>query len=171
MKRLISALSLVCVLSVVSVGGPSDDGLSGGWTGLELALNEADARGRGGHRGGGHRGPSRSANASMRRPSASHRPASRPRGNTNVDRNVDRNVNRNIDVDRNVDVDVHRRRYGYGGAVVAGAVVAGAFISTLPTGCNTVVINGIRYYDCGNTYYVESYQGTDVVYEAVDAPN
>jgi len=51
------------------------------------------------------------------------------------------------------------------------SVVAGAFISTLPTGCNTVVINGIRYYDCDNTYYVESYQGTDVVYEAVDAPN
>ncbi len=78
---------------------------------------------------------------------------------------MNRNVNRNV----NVDVD---RRYGRGsgGAVVAGAVIAGAFIATLPAGCNSVDINGIIYYDCNNTYYVQSYHGTDVVYEEVDAP-
>ena len=79
---------------------------------------------------------------------------------------MNRNVNRNV----NVDVDRRHGRRGYGGAVVAGAVIAGAFIATLPTGCNSVYINGIRYYDCNSTYYVQSYQGTDVVYEEVDAP-
>jgi hypothetical protein len=76
-------------------------------------------------------------------------------------------VNKNV----NVDVDVDRRHgRGYGGAVVAGAVIAGAIIATLPSGCNSVYINGIRYYDCNSTYYVQSYQGTDVVYEEVEAP-
>jgi hypothetical protein len=73
-------------------------------------------------------------------------------------------------VNRNVNVDVDRR-YGYGGAVVAGALVAGAFIASLPPGCNTVVIDGISYYDCNNVYYVESFNGTEVVYESVPAPN
>ena len=170
MKRFIFALSLGLVLSIVSVGNPVDLG-GAGWIGFELSLNEADARGRGGHRGGARRGPSRSAHSSMRRPSSrpSTRPSTRPsspsRGNRDVNVNKrDINVNKNV----NVDVDTDRRRYGAG--LVAGAVVAGAFISTLPAGCNTVNIDGVRYYNCGSTYYVESYQGTEVVYEPVDAP-
>ena len=176
MKRLVLALSIGFVLSIVSVGDPGD-GARSGWTGFRLELNEADARGGrgGGARGGGR--PSRSARSSMRRPSSRPqsrpaRAASAPRGNVdrnvnrNVDRDVDRNVNRNVN--RNVDIDVDRR---YGGAVVAGALVAGAVIASLPPECNAIFIDGVRYYDCGSEYYVESFDGGEVVYQSVPAPN
>jgi hypothetical protein len=39
---------------------------------------------------------------------------------------------------------------------------SGAYIATLPAGCATVSINGVRYYQCGPTYY-EYYGGQYVV--------
>jgi hypothetical protein len=162
MKRFVVALALGFVLSVVSLIDSGDRGRPG-WTGFELAFTEANARGRGGHRGGGgarHGArPSRSAHASMRRPRSQP-----PRRDMN--RNVNRNTNRNVN--RNVNVDVDRR---HGGALIAGAVVAGAVIASLPPDCNTVFIDGVNYYDCNNEYYVESFQGTEVVYQPVPAPN
>lgn len=179
MNRLILAVSLGLVLSIVSIGNSGDRG-SSGWTGLGFAFTEAVARGRGGHRGGGgarSRGPSRSAHASVRRPTSqpqsrptrpnrtgpSTRPSSPPRAE--VGNRGDRNVN----VNRNVDIDVNRRR-GYGGAVVAGALVAGAFIATLPPDCTSISIDATLYYNCGGSYYIETFDGTEVVYQSVPAP-
>jgi hypothetical protein len=195
MKRFVFALALGFVLSFVSLTD-SRNGGKPGWSGFELAFTEADARGgRGGggaRRGGGNRGggakhggrPSRSAHSSVRRPQSrpqsrpkrpqsrpDNRPSKPPTGSRPPRSNPPSKGNRdvNVNVDRNVNVDVDDRRNG--GRYVAGALVAGAFISSLPSGCNTVVINGISYYDCNNVYYVESFQGTEVVYESVPAPN
>jgi hypothetical protein len=109
--------------------------------------------------------------------------------NRNVNINKDVNVNRNVNVNR--DVDVHRDYHGdyhddwdNAGAFVAGAVVGGitgaaiasasqpstvvvapgTVVTTLPTGCTTIIVNGISYQQCGTVYYRPEYRGGTVVY-------
>ena len=93
----------------------------------------------------------------------------KPRSSPQPSRRAGKDVN--VDVDKNVNVDVDRRRGVGVGGVVAGAVVAGAVIASLPSGCRTVYVDDIGYYDCGGTFYVETYQGTEVVYSSVSDPN
>ena len=171
MKSFVPTLALVFLLSIVSVKTSVDvDGPD--WVDFEVTLTEADARGGrgGGGRGGARRssGPTRSAKTSKRAPRSDRQRSQQPRqrkSGTQPSRNT------NVNVNKNVNVDVDRRRGVGAGGFVAGAVVAGAVIASLPSGCRTIYVNNIGYYDCGGTFYVQTYQGTDVVYSVVDNPN
>jgi hypothetical protein len=83
---------------------------------------------------------------------------------------------RDVNVNRNVNVDVDNY-WGYGGvgvgaAVAVGTAVAvGAMVSTLPPSCNTVVVDGVTYQNCGGTYYAPRYDGPNVVYEVISPPS
>jgi hypothetical protein len=46
----------------------------------------------------------------------------------------------------------------------------GAMVASIPPSCTTVISNGIEYRKCGNTYYQQSFNGSDVVYVVVPAP-
>ncbi len=153
MKSFITAVALAVALSAGSVVDSVDVGGSG-WFDLEVNLNEANARGRGGHRGGS--GPRRSAHTSTHR--TTHTRTSRSSKSVNVNKNV------------NVNVDHRHRRRAPVGAAVAGALVVGAIVSTLPPSCRTLIVDGISYHRCDGVYYEPSYRGTDVVYVVVDDP-
>lgn len=153
MKSFIAAVALAFALSAGSVVDSVDVG-GAGWLDLKVNLNEANARGRGGHRGGS--GPRRSAHTSTRRSSHTH--VSKSSRNVNVNKNV------------NVDVDHRYRRRAPVGAAVAGALVVGAIVSSLPPSCSTVIVDGISYHRCDGIYYEPSYRGADVVYVVVDDP-
>ncbi len=97
--------------------------------------------------------------------------------NTNINRNSNKNTNVNVNSNKNtnvnIDVDVDRRhRHNNGGFVagVATGLVIGAIVRSLPSGCNTVVRNGISYSQCGTTWYQPQYSGNNVTYIIVAAP-
>jgi len=100
--------------------------------------------------------------------------------NTNVNVNSNKNTNTNVNVNKNkntnvnVDVDVnHKNNNNRGGAFVAGvatAIVVGAIVNSLPSGCNTVIKNGISYSQCGSTWYQPQQSGDSVTYIVVNAP-
>ncbi len=52
----------------------------------------------------------------------------------------------------------------------AAAVAIGATFASLPSGCTSLVINGLTYYHCGGTYYQAAYDGPNIVYVVVDPP-
>jgi len=93
--------------------------------------------------------------------------------NTNV--NVDRNTNINVDVDRrggwDNDWDDHHHPIATGVAIGATAAITsaviGSMVYTLPPACQTVVVNGIGYSNCGGTWYQPQYVGTSVQYVVV----
>jgi len=103
--------------------------------------------------------------------------------NVNRNKNVNRNTNVNVNKNVNVDVDVDRRRgccgRGYhpiatgvavGAAVAVTAAIIGSMVNTLPSGCTTIITNGISYSQCGNTWYQPQYSGNNVTYVVVNAP-
>jgi hypothetical protein len=56
--------------------------------------------------------------------------------------------------------------YGYA------AATAGSYYSTLPYyGCTESVVNGVPYWDCGNSWYQPTFYGIDAAYVAVAAPS
>ncbi len=57
-----------------------------------------------------------------------------------------------------------------GAAVAATAIAVGSRVATLPPACNSVVVNGITYYNCSGTYYQPVYDGPNVVYVVVQNP-
>lgn len=76
---------------------------------------------------------------------------------------------------------VHGRAYYYnrydnyyrGGTVLAATVAGlavGAMVASIPPSCATVIRGGIEYRKCGDTYYQQSFKGSDVVYVVVPAP-
>jgi len=85
-----------------------------------------------------------------------------------------RNVNVNHHVDIDVDVDDHYHPWATAAAVTTAAVVTGAVIGSMvrsvPPNCNTVVVNGISYSQCGNTWYQPQMQGSSVTYVVVNPP-
>jgi hypothetical protein len=50
---------------------------------------------------------------------------------------------------------------------VTSAAVVGSYYAALPSGCTTVVMNGVSYSQCGSVYYQKTWQGNDVVYVVV----
>ena len=114
------------------------------------------------------------------------------RDNVNRD-NVNRgNVNRgnvntgNVNIGNDIDIDIDGD-YGWRGdidypvaagiaagvvigavAVTTAAAVGSAYYALPPSGCVTVVRNGVSYYQCGSVYYQQTWQGSDVVYVVVD---
>ncbi len=92
---------------------------------------------------------------------------------SHVNRNV--NVNRHVDID--VDVDHRRGRYYHpvatgvaigATAAVTSAVVGSMIYSLPPTGCSTVIRNGISYSQCGSVWYEPRYSGNSVTYVVVN---
>ena len=87
----------------------------------------------------------------------------------------DINVNRG---DINIDVDGgYGNRYHH--PIAAGAVIGAMAVTTAavmgsyyyalpPSGCTTVITNGITYQQCGSVYYQQTMSGSDVVYVVVD---
>ena len=55
-------------------------------------------------------------------------------------------------------------------AIAATAIVVGSVVRYLPTGCSTVVRNGIAYSQCGTVWYEPQYAGNDVTYIVVNNP-
>jgi hypothetical protein len=58
---------------------------------------------------------------------------------------------------------------------VAGAVAVGTALTAsafYATSCPRVpaVVNGVTYYQCGSTWYQPTYQGSEVTYVVVNAP-
>lgn len=90
-----------------------------------------------------------------------------------------------INIDRgDVNIDVDGGYGGYRGGyyrhpVAAGAVIGAMAVTTAavigsyyyalpPTGCTTVITNGISYQRCGSVYYQQTMSGSDVVYVVVN---
>ena len=152
MKRMktIAIVFSICLLGTVLVGLP-------GAPSLELSLIDT----------------AHAARPAVHR--SAHRTARPARGHTHVDVDVDgRGRVRDVDVDvdrhgrhRSVDVDVDR---GPRVGAVAAAVAVGTRVATLPSGCTTVVTDDVTYHHCGSVYYRPYYEGTKVIYVAVDAP-
>lgn len=105
------------------------------------------------------------------------------RSSTNVNVNRHTNVNRgrhgNVNVNRNVHVDVdHRHGRNYhpvatgvaigATAAITSAVVGSMIYSLPPTGCSTVIRNGISYSQCGSVWYEPRYSGNSVTYIVVN---
>jgi hypothetical protein len=49
------------------------------------------------------------------------------------------------------------------------AVPIGTVVPSLPSGCNSIVIGGVNYFNCAGVYYRAGFQGNNVVY-IVSAP-
>lgn len=105
------------------------------------------------------------------------------RTNVSVDRrSVDVNRRTNVDIDRNIDIDVdvdhdwdhHHHPVATGMAIGAAAAVTsaviGSIVYSLPTSCQTIVVNGISYSQCGGAWYQPQYVGTSVQYVVVNPP-
>ena len=54
--------------------------------------------------------------------------------------------------------------------VVVTAAVIGSRHYALPSGCPKVIHGGVTYHSCGGCYYKPYYEGTQVVYVVVEAP-
>jgi len=135
--------------------------------GLVAALTPQFAEGaRGGARGGG--GASRSGPASSGSVNRSHR-------NNRADRSGNRRDNRrNIgdnrrDSRRDVRDDRHDFREDRVRRHRARHLTYAAF-RALSCRTTVVIVNGIRYYGCGDIYYERVYQGSSVVYVIVVPP-
>jgi hypothetical protein len=114
------------------------------------------------------------------------RAQSRSSVNTNVNRNT--NINRNVNVNRDVNVNVHNNYYGggyYGGgccyhpvatavattaAVAVTAAVIGSIVNSVPPSCTSVIVNGLAYQQCGNTWYQPQISGSSTTYIVVNPP-
>jgi hypothetical protein len=49
------------------------------------------------------------------------------------------------------------------------AVPVGTIVPNLPSGCSSVVIGGVNYFNCAGVYYRAGFQGNNIVY-IVSAP-
>ncbi len=58
----------------------------------------------------------------------------------------------------------------YGAPVAAATIAIGATVASLPPACQSVVVNGVTYYNCGGTYYQAAYDGPNLVYVVVAPP-
>ncbi len=101
------------------------------------------------------------------------------RMHSSVHRSANVNRSRNVNVNRHVDIDVDHRRGRYYHPVAAGvaigataavtaAVVGSVVYSLPPSGCSTVITNGISYSQCGSVWYQPRYSGNSVTYVVVD---
>lgn len=139
---------------------------------LSFIPQQADARN--GNRGGGK--ARTSVNRGGKNKAANRNNSKKRDTNNNRNTNINRNVNKNINVD--VDVDHHHgccRHGGYhpiatGVAIGATIAVVGSIVNTLPSGCTTIVTNGVSYRQCGSTWYEPRYSGNNVTYVVIEAP-
>ncbi len=144
MKMLRMKMTIKVLVLTVTLGG------------LVAALTPQFAEGaRGGARGGG--GASRSGPASSGSVNRSHRNNRANRSGNRRDARRDvRDDRHDFHEDR---VRRHRARH-----------LTYAAFRALSCRSTVVIVNGIRYYGCGGTYYERVYQGSSVVYIIVVPP-
>ncbi|MDE0950365.1 MAG: hypothetical protein OSA45_03795 [Halioglobus sp.] len=139
---------------------------------IVFIVAEVNARGRG---GGGHH-----ARSHARSNVNSGHHGNRGQVNRN---NVNRHGNVNINSNRDVNVNVNNRGYHHGccyhdnyhplavaAAVTATAIVVGSMVNSLPPSCQTVIVSGFAYQQCGNTWYQPQMSGSSTTYIVVNAP-
>jgi hypothetical protein len=56
------------------------------------------------------------------------------------------------------------------GATTATAIAIGTAVAAVPAGCVPVLVNGVSYQQCANTWYQPQYVGTSLQYIVVAAP-
>ncbi|GGP17817.1 hypothetical protein [Silvimonas iriomotensis] len=56
-------------------------------------------------------------------------------------------------------------------AVVTTAAVVGSIVHSIPPSCSAVMVNGVTFQQCGNTWYQPQYSGTTVQYVVVNPPH
>jgi len=109
------------------------------------------------------------------------------RGGNTVNNRGGNNINiSGNDVNINVNKNYHNNNgYHHGGccyynryhpvataaAVTATAMVVGSIISTLPVGCQTVIVNGFAYQQCGSTWYQPQISGSTTNYVVINDPH
>ncbi len=145
-----------------------------------------------GSRGGANRASAGARPAGGNRASAGTRPAGgrdinrdgNRAANRDVNRNTNRNtnINNNTNINRDIDIDVDNGHwndwddhpFATAAAVTAGvaltSAVIGSIVYSVPPSCSTVIVNGISYSQCGNTWYQPQYYGTTVQYVVVNPP-
>jgi hypothetical protein len=151
---------------------------------VSVPVDARDVKGGGGARNnvssGANRSPAANRDANVNRNTNVNRDTNINR-NTNVNKNTNINVNRDRDVNIDVDVnhrggwdndwDDHHHPIATGVAIGATAAITsaviGSMVYTLPPACQTVVVNGIGYSNCGGTWYQPQYVGTTVQYVVV----
>ncbi|CAM5627463.1 hypothetical protein ACFSUK_34715 [Sphingobium scionense] len=147
--------------------------------------------------GGGGARPSRPAGGGAHRPAggrpAGGRPPVRNHGPTNVNHGGHRNNISNNNVNVNVnhggnhydgghrdhydhhdrwddDWDDHWHPVATAAAISLTAAAIGSIVRSVPPDCSTVIVNGISYSQCGNTWYQPQYAGSSVQYVVVNPP-
>jgi hypothetical protein len=51
-----------------------------------------------------------------------------------------------------------------GSAAAGSAVPIGTIVPHLPSGCSSIVISGVNYFNCAGVYYRAGFQGNNIVY-------
>ncbi len=179
----IMRISLPVALAVV-VGWAAEPAEARGGRGGGRAGGGARAGG-GGFRGGG--GAYRGGGGGGWNVRSTSRPnVSQSRSFSGQGRNIDRNVNRNVsrDFNRDVDVDIDGHGGYWGGCcyhpvATAAAVTAtsmitaaaiGSVVYSIPPSCQTTVVNGVTYEQCGDTWYAPQLSGSSASYVVVNPP-
>lgn len=144
---------------------------------LLLVASTVEAR-RGGA-GGGHQARSASQSNINR--------GGNRNNNVNRNNNINRN-NNNININNNVNVNVNNKynnNHHHGGccyyrpyhpvataaAITATAMIVGSIVNTLPVGCQTVIVNGFGYQQCGSTWYQPQISGSSTTYVVINDPH
>ncbi|WP_226633386.1 hypothetical protein [Novosphingobium profundi] len=133
----------------------------------------APPRGRPSH-GGGNRpnaGRPNHNRPSHNRPSHGHRPPAR--GSSHVTINHYENNSHHgghHHHDHWDSWDDHWHPVRTAATVAVTAAVVGSIVRSVPPNCSTVIVNGISYSQCGNTWYQPQYAGSSVQYVVVNPP-
>lgn len=124
----------------------------------------ASRPGGGSHGGGSHGGGSHGGGPSHGRPPA------RGGANVNINHNYYDNGHHHGGHDHWDDWDDHWHPLETAATVAVTAAVVGSIVRSVPPNCNSVMINGINYSQCGSTWYQPQYAGTSVQYVVVNPP-
>lgn len=190
--NLVRSRRLAALASVALVADPVGAGLTG-ISALVLAgaaLTPVETEAAPPRRGGGARAnPPPRPSASMRPGGGgAGRPAVRGGSTSNINHNTRNNANinvNNVNVNRNVNVnggyygggydhyddwDDHYHPVAVAATVAVTAAVVGSIVRSVPPSCSTVIVNGVSYSQCGNTWYQPQYLGSSVQYVVVNPP-
>ena len=136
-------------------------------------------KGRGGPRppsGGGHASRPGGGGGHVSRPGGSHgggpshgRPPARGSANVNINHNH-YDGGHHHGHDHWDHWDDHWHPLETAATVAVTAAVVGSIVRTIPPSCNTVMVNGISYSQCGSTWYQPQYAGSSVQYVVVNPP-
>lgn len=97
--------------------------------------------------------------------------ARKGKGKTRSSVNRGSNKNKNVNVNVNVRGGHRRRGPHIGGAIVTGLVIGSIVAaSSVPTTCESMVVNEIAYRHCDGYWYQPQYSGTQVTYIVVNPP-